>query len=130
MIILYKKGERNAAPAGPIGRRFRLSRRLPLSQLVRGTLSRRDKRRSITCRTSVAVKALAASVSANRALARAVCQCNDSYGNSYTVNRMGSMTQMYGNNPYTGSNWWQTSQSLGNMTIPQWDYQRASVEHE
>jgi hypothetical protein len=43
--------------------------------------------------------------------------CNDSYGNSYSVNRMGSMTQMYGNNPYTGSNWSQTSQSLGNMTI-------------
>ena len=43
--------------------------------------------------------------------------CNDGYGNSYTVNRMGSMTQMYGNNPYTGSNWSQTSQSLGNMTL-------------
>jgi hypothetical protein len=29
--------------------------------------------------------------------------CNDNYGNSYTINRMGSMTQMYGNNPYTAA---------------------------
>jgi hypothetical protein len=43
--------------------------------------------------------------------------CTDAYGNNYTVNRMGSMTQMYGNNSSTGSNWSQTSQSLGNMTI-------------
>jgi hypothetical protein len=43
--------------------------------------------------------------------------CNDSYGNSYTVNRMGPMTTMNGYNPYTGSNWSQTSQTLGNMTI-------------
>jgi hypothetical protein len=39
--------------------------------------------------------------------------CNDSYGKSYSVNRMGSMTQMYGNNPYTGSNWPQMSLPLG-----------------
>jgi len=43
--------------------------------------------------------------------------CSDSYGNSYTVNRLDSMTMMNGNNPSTGSNWSQTSQTLGNMTM-------------
>jgi len=56
--------------------------------------------------------------------------CNDNYGNSYTVNRMGPMTQMYGNNRHTGSTWSQTSQSLGNMTMHHGDHQRASVVHE
>jgi hypothetical protein len=56
--------------------------------------------------------------------ARAACfgtpgfqTCSDSYGNSYTVNRLGSMTMMNGNNPWTGSYWSQNSQTLGNMTM-------------
>ncbi|MFP3703365.1 hypothetical protein SB783_05130 [Paraburkholderia sp. SIMBA_009] len=42
--------------------------------------------------------------------------CNDSNGNSYTVNRMGSMTSMNGYNAQTGSTWNQTSNTYGNTT--------------
>lgn len=37
-------------------------------------------------------------------------------GNSYTVNRFGSTTQMTGTNSRTGSSWSQQSQDLGSMT--------------
>jgi hypothetical protein len=42
--------------------------------------------------------------------------CNDVNGNSYTVNRMGNTTQVSGYNPNTGSQWNQTSQTIGNST--------------
>lgn len=42
--------------------------------------------------------------------------CSDSSGNSYTVNRLGSMTMMSGSNAATGSQWSQTSSQLGNTT--------------
>lgn len=43
--------------------------------------------------------------------------CTDASGNSYTVNKMGNLTQMNGYNAQTGSQWNQTSQHLGNMTF-------------
>lgn len=43
--------------------------------------------------------------------------CNDASGNNYTVNRMGNMTTVQGNNPNTGSQWNQTSTTMGNMTM-------------
>lgn len=43
--------------------------------------------------------------------------CTDAYGNSYTVNKLGSMTMMDGYNPRTGSRWHQDSQTLGGMTF-------------
>lgn len=44
--------------------------------------------------------------------------CNDlATGNSYTIQRYGNMTNMQGHNSSTGSNWNQTTQSIGNMTI-------------
>lgn len=42
--------------------------------------------------------------------------CNDANGNSYTVNHMGNTTQVSGYNPNTGSQWNQTSQTMGNST--------------
>jgi hypothetical protein len=37
-------------------------------------------------------------------------------GNTYQVNRMGNMTNVYGSNP-NGSQWSQQSQQIGNMNI-------------
>jgi hypothetical protein len=42
--------------------------------------------------------------------------CNDSSGNSYTVNRMGNTTTVNGYNPQTGSNWNETATTYGNTT--------------
>ena len=42
--------------------------------------------------------------------------CNDANGNSYTVNRLGSMTMIQGNNANTGSNWGETVNHFGNTT--------------
>lgn len=43
--------------------------------------------------------------------------CNDSSGNSYTINRMGNTTMMQGNNYRTGSSWSQQSTTFGNTTM-------------
>lgn len=43
--------------------------------------------------------------------------CNDSNGNSYTVNRFGNTTMMQGHNSNTGSSWSQNSQRVGNTTF-------------
>jgi len=42
--------------------------------------------------------------------------CNDASGNSYSVSRYGNTTQVNGYNGNTGSQWSQTSQTLGNST--------------
>lgn len=42
--------------------------------------------------------------------------CNDSSGNLYTVNRMGTMTTVNGYNAQTGSSWNETANSYGNTT--------------
>jgi hypothetical protein len=67
--------------------------------------------------------ALIASLFSITASAQAACfgsdsfqTCNDSSGNNYTVNRMGNYTHMYGNNAYTGSQWSETTNTLGNTT--------------
>ena len=46
-------------------------------------------------------------------------RCNDASGNQYTVNRMGNTTTVQGSNPNTGSQWNQTSNTFGNMTMTQ-----------
>lgn len=43
--------------------------------------------------------------------------CNDSSGNSYTVNRMGNTTMMQGHNSRTGSSWSQNSNTFGDTTF-------------
>ena len=45
--------------------------------------------------------------------------CNDTSGNSYTVNRFGNNTYMQGHNAQTGSSWSQNSQTYGNTTYHQ-----------
>ncbi|WP_128755481.1 hypothetical protein [Metarhizobium album] len=45
---------------------------------------------------------------------RAYQNCYDDSGNTYTINRYGNTTHMYGNNSRTGSNWSQDSYSFGN----------------
>lgn len=42
--------------------------------------------------------------------------CYDDSGNSYNVTRYGNTTQVDGYNSATGSNWSQTSRSIGNTT--------------
>lgn len=42
--------------------------------------------------------------------------CTDDSGNSYSVRRYGNTTQMDGYNSQTGSNWSQTSRTMGNTT--------------
>jgi hypothetical protein len=42
--------------------------------------------------------------------------CTDDNGNSYTVSRMGGTTFVNGSNP-DGSDWSETSQTMGNMTV-------------
>jgi hypothetical protein len=42
--------------------------------------------------------------------------CNDSSGNSYTINRFGNTTMMNGYNAQTGSSWSQNSNTFGNTT--------------
>lgn len=42
--------------------------------------------------------------------------CNDNAGTSYTVNRFGNTTQMNGYNARTGSEWSETTRTMGNMT--------------
>lgn len=42
--------------------------------------------------------------------------CNDSAGNSYTVNRFGNTTMMNGYNARTGGNWNESINHFGNMT--------------
>lgn len=42
--------------------------------------------------------------------------CNDSSGNSYSVQKYGDTTNMQGYNASTGSNWTQNSQTYGNTT--------------
>ena len=42
--------------------------------------------------------------------------CYDSSGNSYTVNRYGNQTQINGYNAYTGSQWSQRTNTMGNTT--------------
>lgn len=43
--------------------------------------------------------------------------CTDHNGNAYTVQRIGDTTFTSGTNPNTGSNWNQTSQTLGGTTF-------------
>lgn len=43
--------------------------------------------------------------------------CNDNAGNSYNVQRFGNTTQVQGTNAQTGSNWNQTTQTIGNTTF-------------
>ena len=43
--------------------------------------------------------------------------CNDLNGNSYNVQKFGGITNMQGSNANTGSQWNQTSQTLGNSTF-------------
>lgn len=43
--------------------------------------------------------------------------CDDDSGNSYTVQRIGSMTFTNGNNYQTGSSWSQTTHNIGNLTF-------------
>ena len=43
--------------------------------------------------------------------------CNDTNGNSYTVNKFGNNTQVNGYNSRTGSRWNANSQQFGNTTI-------------
>lgn len=43
--------------------------------------------------------------------------CSDASGNTYNVNRMGNTTFMNGYNAQTGSQWNQTSQTMGNTTF-------------
>jgi hypothetical protein len=42
--------------------------------------------------------------------------CYDNSGNSYTVNQYGNQTQMNGYNANTGSQWSQTTNTMGNTT--------------
>lgn len=49
--------------------------------------------------------------------------CYDNSGNSYTVNRLGGSTYVYGRNRQTGSTWSQNSFDLGGQT---YTYGRAS----
>src|SRR5690554_4138984 len=43
--------------------------------------------------------------------------CTDNSGNSYSVQRIGNTTITNGYNSNTGSNWSQTSNTIGNTTI-------------
>ncbi len=43
--------------------------------------------------------------------------CSDDSGNNYSVTRMGNTTMMQGNNYRTGSNWNQTSTTMGRTTF-------------
>lgn len=43
--------------------------------------------------------------------------CTDNSGNSYNVQRIGSTTITHGYNSNTGSNWSQTSNTIGNTTF-------------
>jgi hypothetical protein len=42
--------------------------------------------------------------------------CTDANGNSYSINRMGSMTTVNGYNAQTGSSWRETANTYGNTT--------------
>jgi hypothetical protein len=42
--------------------------------------------------------------------------CYDSSGNSYTVQRYGNTTNVYGSNPNTGSTWNESVRKFGNTT--------------
>lgn len=42
--------------------------------------------------------------------------CNEQDGSSYRVNKIGGTTYLNGSNSQTGSNWTQTSRSIGNTT--------------
>ncbi|MDX0999923.1 hypothetical protein CN233_14755 [Sinorhizobium meliloti] len=43
--------------------------------------------------------------------------CSDASGNNYSVTRTGNTTFMNGTNTHTGSNWSQTSTTIGNSTF-------------
>lgn len=43
--------------------------------------------------------------------------CTDNQGNTYSVQRYGNTTQMQGHNIQNGTNWNQTSNTVGNMTF-------------
>lgn len=43
--------------------------------------------------------------------------CTDNQGNSYSVQRYGNTTQMQGYNAQHGTNWNQTSNTVGNVTF-------------
>lgn len=43
--------------------------------------------------------------------------CTDNAGNNYSVQRFGNTTQVQGTNAQTGSNWNQTTQTIGNTTF-------------
>lgn len=70
------------------------------------------------------IAALTFAIFAIPAAASAACygtsqfqSCSDSSGNNYSVSRFGNTTMMNGSNARTGSNWSQTSQSIGNSTF-------------
>jgi len=67
--------------------------------------------------SAVAILFAASPVFANCVGSSSFYTCNDSSGNSYTVNRMGNMTNMQGYNSQTGSQWSQSSQTFGNTTL-------------
>ena len=88
---------------------------------------------------SVVVAALVAVASTSSAGAACVgsasfALCNDSYGNSYSVQRFGGTTITQGSNARTGSNWSQTDNNFGGSTLTDgvangrsWDMQRQSL---
>ena len=45
--------------------------------------------------------------------------CTDDSGNSYSIQKYGNTTSVQGFNPNTGSQWNQTSQTIGNSTFIQ-----------
>ena len=66
---------------------------------------------------------LASTLTVAAGMAHAACvgtgalqTCNDASGNSYMVNRMGNMTMMNGSNAQTGSQWSETTNTMGPMT--------------
>ncbi|TDL88022.1 hypothetical protein [Meridianimarinicoccus aquatilis] len=64
----------------------------------------------------LALAVTAGTASANCLGTGAFQTCSDSYGSTYTVNRLGNTTQMQGYNAQTGSSWSQQSTTMGNTT--------------
>ncbi|MBN3809402.1 hypothetical protein [Paraburkholderia sp. Ac-20347] len=71
-----------------------------------------------TLKTACAAAALliSASTFANCIGSANLQTCNDPSGNTYTVNRMGTMTNVTGYNAQTGNSWNQSSNTYGNTT--------------
>ncbi|QCX50696.1 hypothetical protein [Ralstonia pseudosolanacearum] len=74
--------------------------------------------KNITCQfaASATLVLASSSVFANCIGGPAFQTCNDSSGNSYTVNRMGNTTMVNGYNAQTGNSWNETARTFGNTT--------------